>query len=147
LEVRGEVYMTRSAFAALNTRSAEAGGQVFVNARNTAAGGVGAPGPGGTTQTAPPFFFLGVGGGQRSARGVAIRRDAPHRRLGLSDQRQAEARQKRSRSTCRLRGHSRGAAEARLRDRRRRLQSGFARPATAPGLCVAQPALGDRAQI
>jgi DNA ligase (NAD+) len=38
LEVRGEVYMSRSDFAALNARAADEGGQTFVNARNTAAG-------------------------------------------------------------------------------------------------------------
>jgi DNA ligase (NAD+) len=37
-DVRGEVYMTKSAFLALNRRQAEAGGQVFANPRNSAAG-------------------------------------------------------------------------------------------------------------
>ncbi len=37
-EVRGEVYMTKSGFLALNTRQSELGGQVFVNPRNSAAG-------------------------------------------------------------------------------------------------------------
>jgi len=32
-EVRGEVYMTKSAFLDLNRRQAEAGGQVFANPR------------------------------------------------------------------------------------------------------------------
>jgi DNA ligase (NAD+) len=37
-EVRGEVYMTKADFLALNKRQAETGGQIYVNPRNTAAG-------------------------------------------------------------------------------------------------------------
>src|SRR3984885_6398742 len=37
-EVRGEVYMTKHAFLALNRRQAESGGQIFANPRHSAAG-------------------------------------------------------------------------------------------------------------
>src|SRR3954462_7395295 len=37
-EVRGEVYMTKQAFLALNERQKESGGQIFANPRNSAAG-------------------------------------------------------------------------------------------------------------
>jgi DNA ligase (NAD+) len=37
-DIRGEVYMTKSAFLSLNQRQAEAGKQVFANPRNSAAG-------------------------------------------------------------------------------------------------------------
>ncbi len=40
MEVRGEIYMPLSAFADLNERQFEAGGQIFVNPRNAAAGSV-----------------------------------------------------------------------------------------------------------
>ena len=38
VEVRGEIYMTHAEFAAMNAREAEAGGRVFANPRNSAAG-------------------------------------------------------------------------------------------------------------
>jgi DNA ligase (NAD+) len=37
-EIRGEIYMTKSAFIALNERQAKSGAQVFANPRNSAAG-------------------------------------------------------------------------------------------------------------
>ncbi|MGE0828148.1 MAG: NAD-dependent DNA ligase LigA [Hyphomonadaceae bacterium] len=40
MEVRGEVYMEKAAFAAMNARAQEAGGQIYVNPRNAAAGAV-----------------------------------------------------------------------------------------------------------
>ena len=40
LEVRGEVYMSRADFEALNTRQREAGEKTFINPRNAAAGAV-----------------------------------------------------------------------------------------------------------
>ncbi len=61
LEVRGEVYMARSAFAALNARSAEEGGQVFVNARNTAAGALRQLDPAITARRPLKFFAWGWG--------------------------------------------------------------------------------------
>jgi len=55
-EVRGEVYMTKSGFLALNKRQAEIGGQIFVNPRNSAAGSVRQKDPS-ITASRPLGFF------------------------------------------------------------------------------------------
>src|SRR5260221_14012875 len=49
-EVRGEILMTRKAFEALNRQQEEAGGEIFVNARDSAAGGLRVLGPGSDRQ-------------------------------------------------------------------------------------------------
>src|SRR5580700_7065715 len=55
-EVRGEIYMTKAAFLALNERQAETGGQVFANPRNFAAGSVRQKDPA-ITASRPLGFF------------------------------------------------------------------------------------------
>jgi len=55
-EVRGEILMTRKAFEALNRQQEEAGGKIFVNARNSAAGSLRVLDPSITAQRKLDFF-------------------------------------------------------------------------------------------
>ena len=61
LEVRGEVYMTRRDFAELNARQQAAGGKLFINPRNTAAGAVRQIDPAMTSRRPLQFFAYSVG--------------------------------------------------------------------------------------
>ncbi|MEO8536869.1 MAG: NAD-dependent DNA ligase LigA, partial [Betaproteobacteria bacterium] len=61
LEVRGEVYMARDDFAALNARQEAARLRTFINPRNTAAGAVRQLDPAMTAQRPLSFFAYGVG--------------------------------------------------------------------------------------
>ncbi|EER60750.1 DNA ligase, NAD-dependent [Acidovorax delafieldii 2AN] len=61
LEVRGEVYMRRADFDALNERQREHGGKTFVNPRNAAAGAVRQLDSGIAAQRPLSFFAYGLG--------------------------------------------------------------------------------------
>ncbi len=98
---------------------------------------------------AAALLRLCVGADERDAGGDAVRHgEVARRRCGFHDQSADASSASRPRSCSRFTtrsGSQRG--QARLRHRRRRLQGRPARLAGAAGLRLAQPALGDRAQV
>jgi DNA ligase (NAD+) len=61
LEVRGEIYMNRKDFERLNERQRAAGGKLFINPRNSAAGAIRQLDPKMTAQRPLSFFAYGAG--------------------------------------------------------------------------------------
>ncbi len=146
-EVRGEVYMTKPEFLALNKRQAEAGGQVFANPRNSAAGSLRQKDASITASRSLHFFAYSWG----EMSELPARTQSGMLKWLKAAGFQTNPLWQLCRSAEELLDYHREigteARQARLRHRRRRLQGRSPRLAEPPGLRVAQPALGDRAQV
>ena len=84
IEIRGEVYMTYAEFEALKERSAAAGGQDYVNPRNTAAGSLRQKDPVHHRQPQPQVLRLCLGLHDRGPGADAVRCGAEVRASGGS---------------------------------------------------------------
>ncbi|MEO5774379.1 MAG: NAD-dependent DNA ligase LigA [Sphingomicrobium sp.] len=81
LEIRGEVYMSKADFAALNERQEAAGGKIFANPRNAAAGSLRQKDA--SVTAARPLRFLAHGWGEMSEPLAATQFDAMQRIAGF----------------------------------------------------------------
>ncbi|HEU4958213.1 MAG TPA: NAD-dependent DNA ligase LigA [Sphingomicrobium sp.] len=81
LEVRGEVYMSKADFAALNERQEAAGGKIFANPRNAAAGSLRQKDA--SVTAARPLCFLAHGWGELSEPLAATQSEAMARLTSL----------------------------------------------------------------
>ncbi len=85
-EVRGEVYMTKKGFLALNERQKAAGDTIFVNPRNSAAGSLRQKDPIHHRLASARLLRLCLGRDERDAGSNAVRHDRLVRALRLQDQ-------------------------------------------------------------
>jgi DNA ligase (NAD+) len=81
LEVRGEVYMSKADFVALNQRQEAAGGKIFANPRNAAAGSLRQKDP--AVTAARPLRFLAHGWGELAVPLAATQHEAMARLAGF----------------------------------------------------------------
>ena len=146
-EVRGEVYMTKADFLKLNERQKEAGDTIFANPRNSAAGSLRQKDPKITASRPLGFFAYPWGEMSEMPADTQTGMIKWFEHCGFDTNPLTK--------TCHtvdellaFHRNDRGAPrQARLRHRRRRLQGRSDRLAGAARLRLAQPPLGDRAQV
>ena len=147
LEVRGEVYMERKDFVALNEARAAAGEPVFANPRNSAAGSLRQLDSAITASRRLRFFAYSWGEAEPPVEGsysgfLDLLRGYGFRVNPLTEQVDGRG------GAARLPRQARGAAvRAALRDRRRRDQGRPARLPAPARLRRPRAALGDRLQV
>ena len=86
IDVRGEIYMSKQDFAALNAAQAEAGAKIYANPRNFAAGSLRQKDPAVTASRPLRFFAYTWGETSDSAGNHPVRHDRGLRPLGTAGQ-------------------------------------------------------------
>ena len=100
-KIRGEVYMAKQDFAALNAAQHEGrGGKLFANPRNAAAGSLRQKDASVTAARPLRFLAHGWGAASRAARRQPVRDDAADRKLGRAGLARSGSRALRSRKCC-----------------------------------------------
>ncbi len=147
LEVRGEVYMPRGAFARLNAGLEEAGQPVFANPRNAAAGAVRQKDPAVTASRPLAIFLYHVSVLEPPGFHSQWERLEALRQSGFPVNPAVGARRRSGRGHGVLPWPRDRSGRARLRRRRRGGQGGRSRAAAAARGHRASPALGHRLQV
>ncbi len=147
LDVRGEVYMTYAEFEALKARSAAAGGQDYVNPRNTAAGSLRQKDASVTASRNLRFFAYAWGAASEDPAPTQFDAVQKFKSWGFRVSPLMVRATTVEELLAQYRAIEAQRSSARLRYRRRRVQDRQPRPAAALGHRHRRAALGGRPQI